>query len=93
MELCGIPIISIRNLEKNFDSKKVLKGINLDIYPGQIIGYIGPNGAGKSTTVKIMLGLIGGYTGEVEILGENISNGNVEYKRKIGYVPETGRSL
>ena len=89
LELCGRPIISIRNLEKNFDSKKVLKRINLDIYPGQIIGYIGPNGAGKSTTVKIMLGLIGGYTGEVEILGENISNGNVEYKRKIGYVPET----
>jgi ABC-2 type transport system ATP-binding protein len=83
------PIITIRNLEKSYGTKKVLKGINLDIYPGQIIGYIGPNGAGKSTTVKIMLGLVGGYTGEVEILGENIAHGNAEYKRKIGYVPET----
>ena len=89
MELHDKPIITIRNLEKTFGTKKVLKGINLDIYPGQIIGYIGPNGAGKSTTVKIMLALVGDYTGEVEILEENISNGNVEYKRKIGYVPET----
>lgn len=89
MTINGRPIITIRNLEKSFGTKKVLKGIDLDIYPGQIIGYIGPNGAGKSTTVKIMLGLIGNYTGEVEILGENISSGNVEYKRKIGYVPET----
>lgn len=89
MVLYDKPIITIRNLEKSYGAKKVLKGINLDIYPGQIIGYIGPNGAGKSTTVKIMLGLVGGYTGEVEILGENIAHGNIEYKRKIGYVPET----
>lgn len=85
----GTPIITIRNLGKSFGSKKVLKGINLDIYPGQIIGYIGPNGAGKSTTVKIMLGLIGDYTGDVEIFGQNIASSHVEYKRKIGYVPET----
>ena len=83
------PIINIKDLEKNFGNKKVLKGISLQIYPGQIIGYIGPNGAGKSTTVKIMLGLVEDYSGDVEIFGESISNGNVKYKRKIGYVPET----
>jgi ABC-2 type transport system ATP-binding protein len=83
------PIITIRDLRKSFGTKEVLKGINLDVYEGQIIGYIGPNGAGKSTTVKIMLGLIGGYRGEIKILGQDISKENVEYKRKIGYVPET----
>ena len=41
------PIISIKNLSKSYGKKEVLKGINLDIYPGQVIGYIGPNGAGK----------------------------------------------
>lgn len=76
-------------MEKSFGTKKVLKGIDLDVYSGQIIGYIGPNGAGKSTTVKIMLGLIEQYTGEVKIFGQNISSGNVEYKKRIGYVPET----
>lgn len=88
MEICNEPIITIRGLEKSFGTKKVLKGIDLDVYSGQIIGYIGPNGAGKSTTVKIMLGLIEQYTGEVKIFGQNISSGNVEYKKKIGYVPE-----
>lgn len=89
MELFNEPIITIRELKKSFGTKKVLKGINLDVYKGQIIGYIGPNGAGKSTTVKIMLGLIEDYEGEIKILGQDISNGDVEYKSKIGYVPET----
>jgi len=88
MESHNEPIITIRGLEKSFGTKKVLKGIDLDVYRGQIIGYIGPNGAGKSTTVKIMLGLIEQYTGEVKIFGQNISSGNVEYKKRIGYVPE-----
>lgn len=83
------PIITIRSLSKSYGSKEVLKNINLDIHKGEIIGYIGPNGAGKSTTVKIMLGLVGEYSGDIKIFGENIRNGEVEYKKKIGYVPET----
>jgi ABC-2 type transport system ATP-binding protein len=71
-----------------YDDRYVLKGIDLEAYRGQIIGYIGPNGAGKSTTVKIMLGLVEGYTGTVEIFGHNIADGRVDYKRRIGYVPE-----
>ena len=47
------PVITIRNLKMRFGSKEVLKGINLEVFRNQIIGYIGPNGAGKSTTVKI----------------------------------------
>lgn len=85
------PIISINNLRMSYSKEKeeVLKGIDLDIYPGQIIGYIGPNGAGKSTTVKIMLGILNNYNGEVRIFGEDISKNSIDYKKKIGYVPET----
>ena len=43
---------------------------------------------GKVQLVKIILGLVEGYTGEVKIFGEDISNGNEEYKKRIGYVPE-----
>ncbi len=81
-------IVSIRELKKRFGDKEVLKGINLDIFKGQIIGYIGPNGAGKSTTVKLMLGILEGFEGEIRIFREDIKNG-VEYKRRIGYVPES----
>lgn len=85
----GEPVICIRNLRMRFGENEVLKGIDLDIYKGQIIGYIGPNGAGKSTTVKLMLGILDGYDGEIRIFGEDIRNGSVEYKRRIGYVPES----
>ncbi|WP_291583948.1 ABC transporter ATP-binding protein [Clostridium sp. UBA6640] len=88
--MCVEPIISVKDLKKHYGSKEVLKGISLDIYPGQLIGYIGPNGAGKSTTIKTFLGIIEDYEGEVKIFGENISSDNKEYKRRIGYVPEVG---
>ena len=83
-------VLKIDNLSKRFNENAVLVGIDLEVYRGQIIGYIGPNGAGKSTTVKIMLGLIEKYNGKVEIFGQDISNGDVSYKQKIGYVPENG---
>jgi len=83
------PVIKIRDLHMSYGKKEVLSGIDLDVYRGQIIGYIGTNGAGKSTTVKIMLGIVDGFAGSVEILGEDIGLGGVEYKRKIGYIPET----
>ncbi|MFC4620525.1 ABC transporter ATP-binding protein [Camelliibacillus cellulosilyticus] len=82
-------LMSIRDLRLSYGSKEVLKGISLDVHEGQIIGYIGPNGAGKSTTVKIMLGLVEHYSGSVSIFGRDISDGDVGYKKRIGYVPET----
>lgn len=82
------PIISIKNLQKSYGDKQVLKGINLDIYPGQVIGYIGPNGAGKSTTVKILCGLISDYTGAVTIKGLDVIKDSLAVKSIIGYVPE-----
>lgn len=83
-------VIEINNLKMRYkiDSDYVLKGVNLKVSPGQIIGYIGPNGAGKSTTVKIMLGMVNQYEGDVLIFGENIKDNPIQYKTRIGYVPE-----
>lgn len=83
------PIIEIRNLNKHYGSKQVLKDINLEVHKGEIIGYIGPNGAGKSTTVKILLGLIEEYNGNIKIFGKDIRENSTDYKIKIGYVPES----
>ena len=82
-------IISIKGLRKSYGSKEVLKGIDLEVKRGEVIGYIGPNGAGKSTTVKIILGLISDFEGEVNILGYNIRDEDISYKSRVGYVPET----
>src|SRR5690606_8399936 len=76
------------NLRKDYGDKQVLKGINLEVYPGQVIGYIGPNGAGKSTTVKILTGLISDFEGDVFIYGKDIREDIIHIKSQIGYVPE-----
>ena len=81
-------VLELRDLKKSYAGKEVLKGVNLKVKRGEVIGYIGANGAGKSTTVKIMLGMVEGYTGDVLIFGRNIKDTKGEYKKKIGYVPE-----
>jgi len=80
----------MQNLKKSYDGRNlVLRGIDLVIYPGQIIGYIGPNGAGKTTTVKILIGMLAGFSGEVTVCGHSVSDQPLEVKKRIGYVPET----
>lgn len=81
-------MITIRRLTKTYGEKQVLSDINLDIFPGQIIGYIGPNGAGKSTTVKILTGIISDYTGEVLVGGKPLRENVLHVKSITGYVPE-----
>jgi len=81
-------IVEIKNLVKYYGQKQVLHGINLDIQPGQIIGYIGPNGAGKSTTVKILCGLIDDFDGDVKVLGKDLRTEQTNIKKQLGYIPE-----
>ncbi|GET30346.1 ABC transporter ATP-binding protein [Prolixibacter sp. SD074] len=85
-------VIEIRDLYKSFWSgsseTEVLKGINLDIKSGNIIGYIGPNGAGKSTTVKILCGLITDFKGDIRMMGMDLRTEAMEIKKRIGYIPE-----
>lgn len=81
-------IIRISQLYKNYGEKQVLKGIDLEVYPGEVIGYIGPNGAGKSTTVKILTGLIPDFEGTVSVDGKDLRTETLTIKSLIGYVPE-----
>ena len=85
-------VISIRNLHKSYKNgasvNKVLKGVNIDIQSGQIIGYIGPNGAGKSTTVKILCGILTDFEGEIKVLGMDLRTQDIDIKKRIGYIPE-----
>jgi ABC-2 type transport system ATP-binding protein len=82
-------IITLRGLTKNFDKKEVLRGIDLDVQHGQVIGYIGPNGAGKTTTVKILIGMLLEFEGEARVCGYSVQEHPLEVKQRIGYVPES----
>ena len=62
--------IRCRNLKKTYDGKvEAVRGLDLNILPGECFGLLGPNGAGKTTTIEILEGLLAPTSGEVEILG------------------------
>ena len=84
----GSPIIEIKNLHKAYADHLVLRGINLEVNAGEIVGYIGPNGAGKSTTIKTLIGVLPDFAGDVRVMGIDVRQNPLEVKRHIGYVPE-----
>ena len=79
-------MVEIRNLFKKFGSVEVLKGLNLDLRPGQVNVIMGPNASGKTTLIKSILGLVIPDRGEIKVLGENIEK-NWMYRSRIGYMP------
>lgn len=81
-------IIQTSSLKKEYSGTYVLKGIDLNIEPGQVLGYIGPNGAGKSTTIKIITGIIDEFEGDVHVMGLDVRKDSIEVKKRIGYIPE-----
>lgn len=81
-------MIVVEDLVKNYGSFQAVKGINLKVEDGQIVGLLGPNGAGKSTTMNIITGYISATSGSVEIDGYNIMAEPMKAKSRIGYLPE-----
>jgi len=63
------PVIDIKDLSFSYDRQKVLRSVNLRIYPGDFAGIIGPNGGGKSTLLRLIMGIIQPDTGSVSVLG------------------------
>ena len=63
----NIEILKIKNLNKSFGKKKILKNVSFNVNEGDILGFIGPNGAGKTTTIKMILGLQSIDSGTVTI--------------------------
>lgn len=80
--------IKIRNLVKRYDTNIAVDNISLNIEEGELFGLLGPNGAGKSTTINVICGLLKPNQGEVEIDGMNIKDSALEYKSKLGLVPQ-----
>ena len=83
------PIISVRNLVKNYGSFQAVKGISFDVYDGEIFGLLGPNGAGKSTTLEIIETLREKTSGEVWVAEFNLDKQPNEIKKIIGVQLQT----
>lgn len=80
--------LEIINLTKKFGNQTVLDQINLRIEKNEIIGLLGPNGAGKSTLMKSISGVLKIDEGSILFQNQNISQNEIETKKKIGFLPE-----
>ncbi len=68
---------------------EALKGVSLEVAPGQIFGLLGPNGAGKTTLIKILLGIVRKTSGQATVMG--FQAGSMDARRHVGYLPENHR--
>ena len=83
--LNNTPILECKNLVKHFSKKQALKGIDLKINRGRIVGLLGPNGSGKSTLIKLANGLLTPTSGEILIDGKAPG---IHSKEIVSYLPE-----
>jgi len=87
------PMLSLSDLQVSYGNIAAVKGLNLDVYPGEIVTLIGSNGAGKSTTLRTISGLLRPRHGEVQFEGRKINglHGHQVVKRGICQSPEGRR--
>ncbi len=78
------PIISVRNLHKWYSGVHALKGVSLDVMPGQALGLVGDNGAGKSTLINILSGLRRQDEGEILVEGQPTDIRNPKDSMRLG---------
>ncbi len=81
-------LLRINNIKKRYGNHEVLKGINLDIYSGEIISLLGINGAGKTTLSSIIATLHPATEGDIEYNGKSIYNDITSFRSKLGYCPQ-----
>ncbi len=82
--------IETRELAKTYGSRPVVKGVNLRVGAGEVVGLLGPNGAGKTTTFYMIVGLVPATAGEVLLEGAPITRLRMHQRarRGIGYLPQ-----
>ncbi len=80
----GVPTISVRGITKHFGTIQALRGVDLDIYPGEIVGLVGDNGAGKSTLVNIISGGFQPNAGTISVEGKKVSFSSALEARRLG---------
>jgi ABC-2 type transport system ATP-binding protein len=85
------PVISVRGLRKSYGEVEAVRGIDLEVRPGEVFALLGPNGAGKTTTVEILEGYRQRSGGEVSVLGEDPGSADREWRGRIGIVLQSSR--
>src|ERR1700757_1206016 len=86
---CVPPALAVHALEKRYGAVQALRGVDLSVEEGELVGLLGPNGAGKSTLVKIAVGLVRATRGRAEVVGARA--GSLAARAELGYLAELFR--
>lgn len=83
-------ILQARGLKKHYGSRRVVKDVNLEVRSGEVVGLLGPNGAGKTTTFYMVVGLVVGDEGTVELDGQPLTHMPIYQRARLGvsYLPQ-----
>ena len=84
------PIFQVRDVSKSFDGRPILKKINIEMFPGEIVGLLGPNGSGKSTLYSTIIGEHQPDSGKIFLKNVDISEKPIHERAKagIGYLSQ-----
>ncbi len=83
-----VSAVEIKGLCKSFGNVKVVDGLTFNVHQGEIFGLLGPNGSGKTTTINMISGLSAQTSGEVQIMGLNVTSNARQVHRMLGFVPQ-----
>ena len=79
-------VVSVHGLQKRYGEIEAVRGIDLDVRPGEVFGFLGPNGAGKTTTISILCTLVRKTAGEAFVAGLDVETDPSGVRRRIGLV-------
>jgi ABC-2 type transport system ATP-binding protein len=88
MTTATCPALALRGITKRFGDFYALRGIDLTVRCGEVLGFLGPNGAGKTTTLRIITGLLQPSSGNVAVCGIDTRRDPLEAKRRIGFISD-----
>ncbi len=82
----GSEMIFVRDMTFTYPAGEApaVRGLSFSVGRGEIFGFLGPSGAGKSTTQKILIGLLRGYEGNVEVMGRDLGSWGADYYERVG---------
>ena len=78
------PLLKAVGLKKSYKDTEAVKGIDLELFPGECVALLGPNGAGKTTTVEMLEGLTTPSEGSIEFFGKNLNSNKKEIMESVG---------
>src|SRR5262249_56685289 len=81
-------VIEAHGLAKSFSGTDAVRGVDLTVRAGEIVGFLGPNGAGKTTTLRMLTTLLRPTAGTATVAGCDLLRDPVGVRRRIGYVPQ-----